>query len=165
MKIAEKCDHKLSSGRKVFARAIQTTQRIMKHVLFHLGLIIPSAVHLGGCFAVNHGVFGVAAGAGDALVSAAGASLFILVLVPWHYAIDCGLWGVSGEKCEMIWGARGLRQPLVKRSLVTDRSVAMRAMLYAHAVICNKTCLQCERTWSVHDIHPWEMIQAPFTVV
>lgn len=54
-------------------------------------------------------------GAGDVLVSAAGASLFILVLVPWHYTIDCASWGVAWAKYEMIGAAPGLRQPLVKQ--------------------------------------------------
>lgn len=45
----------------------------------------------------------------------AAASLFILVLIPWHYTIDCALWGVARERCELIWAARGLRQSLVKR--------------------------------------------------
>lgn len=58
VKMAEKCVHKLSFGGKVLERAIQSTKRVVKGVLFHLWLIIPSAVGL----AVNHGVFGVAAG-------------------------------------------------------------------------------------------------------
>lgn len=88
--------------------SIQSTKSVMKCVLFHLWLIIPCAARLRASFAVKHVVSGVAVGLEMCLF------LFILVLVPWHYTIDCASWGVAWEKYEMIGAARGPRQPLVK---------------------------------------------------
>lgn len=48
VKMAEKCNHKLSFRGKVLERAIQSSKCVMKGVLFHLWLIIPSAVLAGG---------------------------------------------------------------------------------------------------------------------
>lgn len=89
-------------------------------------------------------------------------ALFILVLVLWHYTIDCALWGVAWEKCEVIWAARGLRQSLVKRCRPGASERSLTGLSTRDAVICNKTCLQAERTWTIPEIHPW-LFQVQFT--
>lgn len=67
VKMAEKCNHKLSFRRKVLERAIQSSKCVMKGVYFIFGSLSRPLFLLE---------------AGDVLVSADGPSLFILVFVP-----------------------------------------------------------------------------------